>query len=229
MELYHVLNRGVDKREIFLDTADYVRFVHYLYAFNDVKPANNTSRSMVDLGGRPWSGNTHHRKRELLVDLHGWCLMKNHYHLLLSEIVEGGLSKFLMKINVGHAKSFNEKNKRNGTLFQGRTKKILIENESQFQYILHYIHLNPLDYLRGARNWRQRDKDPIHDTKKIFEYLDNYRWSSYKDYCNRKNFPSLLTSKLFAEAYGNYEKNLTAYIKDKGELSSPQTLENKFE
>ena len=63
-------------------------------------------------------------------------MMKNHYHLLLSELVENGMSLFLRKLNVGYAKSFNEKYERVGTLFQGRTKKILIENDAHFNYII---------------------------------------------------------------------------------------------
>ena len=114
VELYHLLNRGVDKRQIFLDNQDCARFVQDLYEFNDVPSANNTRRRVpadspegivVDLVGRT-------SERELLVDIHGWCLMGNHYHLLVSERDEGGISKFLMKLNVGYAKYFNERYKR---------------------------------------------------------------------------------------------------------------------
>src|SRR3989344_4252436 len=79
MELYHVLNRGVEKRTIFLDSQDHARFVHDLYEFNDTAPAENTHRSgMFEIRSRTL-------ERETIVDIHGWCLMGNHYHLLLSE------------------------------------------------------------------------------------------------------------------------------------------------
>lgn len=208
MDLYHVLNRGVDQRDIFMDDGDRVRFVHELYEFNDTKPANNTSRSMNDLVGRSYE-----QERERLVDIHGWCLMKNHYHLLISERTEGGLTKFLMKLNVGYAKFFNEKYKRSGTLFQGRTKKILIENDAQFNYILHYIHLNPLDYLKGAEEWRIRSKGGIKNSKDALTYLKSYRWSSYPDYIGEQNFPSVLTTSLFGETAGGYEKTIAKYLK----------------
>ena len=77
--------------------------------------------------------------------------MGNHYHLLLSERREGGISDFMRKVNVGYAKFFNEKYKRTGTLFQGRTKKVLVDSDAHFLHILHYIHLNPLDLLNGAK------------------------------------------------------------------------------
>lgn len=207
-----MLNRGVDKRKIFLDNGDRARFVHGLYAFNDESPANNTSRALMnDLVGRP-SG------REQLVDIHAWILMDNHYHLLLSERVEGGITRFLMKLNVGYAKFFNEKYGRTGTLFQGRTKKVHIENEAQFLYILHYIHLNALDFLPGAAEWRARDKGSIKDIRKALEHLRSYRWSSYLDYVGEKNFPSVVTTRFFDEAYGGYADAVTAYLRDAGEI-----------
>ncbi|MFZ2167739.1 MAG: transposase [Minisyncoccia bacterium] len=213
MELWHVLNRGVDGRNIFIDDSDYVRFVHNLYEFNDIAPANpnigHHFKSMDIV-----SPYIKMREREQLVEIHGWCLMKNHYHLLLSELTEGGMSMFLRKLNVGYAKSFNEKYSRVGTLFQGRTKKILIERDSHFNYILHYIHLNPLDYLRGAEEWRIRSKNGVAQTEKALEHLDSYRWSSYLDYVGEKNFPSILTTSIFKDALGNYSNSLHEYLKD---------------
>jgi len=154
------------------------------------------------------------RPRERLVEIHGWCLMKNHYHLLLSELIEGGLSLFLRKLNIGYAKSFNEKYDRVGTLFQGRTKKILIENDEHFNYILHYIHLNPLDYFPGAELWRERSHAGISNARKALGYLDQYRWSSYLDYAGKKNFPSILTTSLFKDALGHYPDSLREYLSD---------------
>jgi len=208
-DLYHVLNRGVEGRDLFLDSSDYVRFVHNLYQFNDAAPAlQSDRRSVSDVGF------TKPNIRERIVDVHGWCLMKNHYHLLLSERIEGGLTLFLRKLNVGYANYFNERYARSGTLFQGRTKKVLIERDAHFLYILHYIHLNPLDYLKGAERWRVRNKSGVKSTKEALEYLDSYRWSSYQDYAGEKNFPSILTTSLFKGALGNYPRALTEYLRD---------------
>ncbi len=207
MEIFHVLNRGVDGRDIFLDNGDRARFVHNLYAFNDTTPIHNAVRPMGDLRSPP-------SDRDTLVDLHGWCIMKNHYHLLLSERTENGITKFLRKLNIGYAKSFNEKYKRVGTLFQGRTKKIPIERDAQALYILHYLHLNPLDYLPGATDWRIRSHGSIASAREALANLNDYRWSSYLDYTGKKNFPSILTKDFFADLHGNYADALARYLHD---------------
>ena len=208
MEIYHALNRGVDGRDIFKDDQDRIRFVHDLFEFNDQKPAPHM-RTTGEIGGFV---NPNIRKR--LVDIHGWCLMKNHYHLALSERIEGGMSLFLRKLNVGYANYFNERYARTGTLFQGRTKKILVEHQAHFLYILHYIHLNPLDYLDGAQKWRERDKAGIKSAREALQYLDTYRWSSYLDYAGQKNFPSILSTSLFSSSLGKHKRELSEFLKE---------------
>ena len=156
MELFHMLNRGVDKRDIFLDDRDRARFVHDLFEFNDPAPAHPLKVGKLDLRSpnfRRKARREHGQNR--IVDIHGWCLMGNHYHLLISERTEGGITKFIRKLNIGYSKYFNERYERSGALFQGRTKRINIVHDAHFLYILHYIHLNPLDYLQGARGWRE--------------------------------------------------------------------------
>lgn len=222
MELFHALNRGVDGRNIFLDDHERARFVHNLFEFNDLQPALTVRN--VDLRS-PHLERDRHTGRVPLVAIHGWCLMKNHYHLLLSELAEGGLTLFLRKLNIGYAKYFNERNHRIGTLFQGRTKKILVENEAHFLYILHYIHLNPLDYLAGAEGWRERSKDGIKSVREVLEHLNSYRWSSYLDYSGKKNFPSILTTDLFQEKSGDYTAALQKYLHDAERPASQFTFE----
>ena len=214
MELWHALNRGVEGRDLFLDTQDYARFVHNLYEFNDSTPADNLWRLFDDSGMRDFVNPSFRQARKRLVDIHGWVLMKDHYHLLLSERVAGGISLFLRKLNVGYANYFNARYKRKGTLFQGRTKKILIEHQSHFLYILHYLHLNPLDYLKSAQKWRLRSKNGIDSAGEALSYLDTYRWSSYFDYIDKKNFPSILTTSLFKDALGDYRDSLNEYLGD---------------
>ncbi|RJQ35523.1 hypothetical protein C4556_00275 [Candidatus Parcubacteria bacterium] len=211
-ELYHCLNRGVDKRTIFTDNRDRARFVHDLYEFNDDRPAFNAGRGfsgkpdpMIDFVSQS------SERGVALVDIHAWCLMGNHYHLLLSEAKEGGVSLFLRKLNVGYARYFNDRHRRQGTLFQGRTKKIHISSDAHFLHILHYIHLNPLDFLKGSEDWRSLR---VKSAKQALSHLMQYRWSSYLDYCGRKNFPSILTTGLFRDVFGNYGSVLSSYLKD---------------
>lgn len=206
MELYHVLNRGVDKRKIFMDNGDRVRFVHDMYEFNDTIAANNTSRSlsMNDIVSRS-------SDRDRLVDIHGWCLMGNHYHLLLSEKRDGGISDFIRKLNVGYARYFNDKHRRSGALFQGRTKRILINSDAHFLHILHYIHLNPLDFVAETAQWRRLK---IRNTTQALAYLDSYRWSSYLDYCGSSNFASVITRDLFGDVFKDYRHTIRQYLRD---------------
>lgn len=210
VDLWHITNRGVEGRDIFLDSRDYARMVHNLFAFNDAHDAAAYERRN-DVGfPKPYV-------RERLVDIHGWVLMRNHYHVLLSETADGGLVRFLRKLNIGYANYFNERYTRKGTLFQGKTKKVRIESDAHFLYVLHYIHLNPLDYLPGAKKWRERDKGDIRNVAESISYLKKYRWSSFLDYCGVKNFPSLITTELFKDVFGNYERDIHEYLADHAE------------
>lgn len=205
MELWHAMNRGTDKRTIFYDSQDYSRFVHNLYEMNDVERVLNSGRKrMSDLVGHSLQT----RGPNQLVDIHAWCLMRNHFHILLSERAPNGISNFLMKVNVGYAKYFNEKYKRSGTLFQGRTKKVLIESDGHYLHILNYIHLNPLDYHPTSTAWRTQT---IRDASSALKYLDSYRWSSYLDYASTENFPSIITQRQFGDPH--YRTHLKEYLK----------------
>jgi len=213
VELFHVLNRGVDKRTIVLDERDRVRFVHDLYALNDARPVNNLTHNFrsKSIAGPRFSADS---MREPLVTIHGWCLMKNHYHLLLTENVSGGITSFLRKFNIGYAKYFNERHERSGALFQGRTKKIPIERDAQFLYILHYIHLNPLDYCASAYTWREGH---VGNRAHALHYLAAYRWSSFLDYNGTHNFPSVIDVTLFNDVFsksGGYGAELLTFVRD---------------
>jgi putative transposase len=203
MEIFHVLNRGVEKRHIILDDSDRLRFLHDLYAFNDESPTPN-----YILSGRHEPYN-----RKVLVHIHAYCLMHNHYHLLLSEAAENGISLFLKKLNGGYAKYFNERYTRAGALWQGKTKKILARRDAHFLYLPFYIHLNPLDFKYPE--WRN---GRVHNVKKALEYLNGYRWSSYLDYTGTRNFPSIIHTELLASMLGSkksQEKEVRSIIRDR--------------
>src|SRR3989338_1051564 len=100
MEIFHVLSRGVDKRKIFLDKQDYLRFIHDLFEFNDTSPSNNVfhhfSGNNNDIVSR-YITKKERLERKLLVDIHAFCLMPNHYHILLSPRIDNGVSMFMRK------------------------------------------------------------------------------------------------------------------------------------
>lgn len=216
MEIYHVLNRGVDKRKIFLSEKDYVRFVHNLFAFNDYKNVNNNLNATKRASGGEIGIESKRRKRELLVKIHAFVLMPNHYHLLITPLFDGALPIFLKKINMGYSKYFNEKNNRTGALFQGKTKRILIDKNPYYMHIVHYIHCNPLDLDKKFSVWRKRGMDNLEAAQ---VYLEKYRWSSYRDYIEIKNFPSVTNREefknYFDESNGGYINASRAFLKDR--------------
>lgn len=198
--IYHVLNRGVDKRQIFLDDRDCLRFIYDLYEFNNYRTSPNNGRFFTNTNLLNPEGQSA-REREPLVDILAFCLMPNHYHLLLKQLSEDGLVKFLSKLNTGYAKYFNQRYKRIGTLFQGRFKSISIVNEPHFIHIPYYIHCNPLDLI--TPKWRERK---ISNPGKAINFLNNYRWSSHLDFCGKHNFPAITKRDFLLEVFGGEKK-----------------------
>jgi len=211
-QIYHVLNRGVDKKQIFLDKQDYLRFIHDLFEFNDKNWTNNNFHSFHYSTKIKNSNSFQHKSRELLVDILAFVIMPNHYHLILSPRLENGITIFMRKLNMGYAKYFNQKYNRSGTLFEGRYKSIPIEKESHFIHLPYYIHLNPLDLI--APEWRERK---IKNFKEVINFLENYRWSSHLDYLGKHNFPSVINKEPLLEFFGSekeYEKLFYEWLKD---------------
>lgn len=207
-EYYHIYNRGVDKRKVFLNKNDYIRFLHNLYEFNDEKRAPEYIRiSNHDVGG-----STSHidinEHREQLVDIICFCLMPNHYHLVLKQLIDDGISKFMQKLNTGYTMAFNIKNKRSGALFQGRFKAVHIENENYLTHLSRYIHLNPVELIEP--NWK---KYGIKNWKTVNDFLEKYRWSSYPDYIGKQNFPSITNRELLLDIFGN-KKRYKNFVKE---------------
>jgi len=207
---YHTLNRGVDKRDIFLDKQDYLRFIHDLYELNNEDRVETTSR--IFKADPNITKSADRKKRKIIVDVLAFCLMPNHYHLLLSPRIKNGIPLFMQKINMGYSKYFNQKYEREGTLFQGRYKNILITDNTHFLHLPFYIHFNPLDLSHPK--WRD---NKISNPKKALEFLESYRWSSHLDYLGIKNFPSVLNMKHLAEIFESnkdYQKLVENYLKD---------------
>jgi len=209
MEFYHILNRGVDKRDIFLQERDYLRFVHNLFEFNSQEKINNNFYTFKKVKSNVIG--YHNKPRKLLVDIHLFCLMKNHYHLLLSSKIEHGIPRFMQKLNMGYARYFNEKYKRSGALFEGKYKSVLIEKEAHFLHLPYYIHFNSLDFK--FPEWRD---NKIKDYRKALNFLDKYRWSSHLDYTGKENFPSVTQRGFLLEGFGGtgrYKKNIVQFLK----------------
>ena len=211
--IYHVFNRGVDKRTIFLEDADYFRFIHDLYEFNDQAPAENIYYKMPSLQSYDVGNRKIQRKgsRTLLVDIVAFCLMPNHFHLLVRQRVDNGITLFMKKLGSGYANYFNIKNKRSGTLFQGRFKAVPIDTDRYATYIPFYIHANPIELYDPK--WKELGLSK--NKKDVLHFLEKYRWSNFPDCVGRKNFPSVTQRKFITDYFGEgaqYKKYMSQWI-----------------
>ena len=192
---YHIYNRGVEKRQIFYDSQDYCRFIHNLYELNDLKHVLNIGRRFSFHDGLPEA--IMKRERELLAEVHCFSIMPNHYHLILRQIQEQGISKFMHKLGMAYALFFNQKYSRKGVLFEGRFKAKTIEKDEYLIHLSRYIHLNPLNLFQS--DWKERG---VADWKSANAFLKSYRWSSYLDYIGIKNFPSVIKTDFVLGYFG---------------------------
>lgn len=144
LEFYHVFNRGTDKRRVFITKKDYERFLSLLYVCNSDTPIHLSNISDLTL-----RNTLAYERGEPLVEIAAYCLMPNHFHLLIRQREEDGISRFMQKLITGYTMYFNRKNERTGVLFQGRYKAVHAEEDRHLKYLLSYIHLNPSGKARG--------------------------------------------------------------------------------
>lgn len=210
--IYHVYNRGVEKRKIFLSDEDRHRFINGLFSFNNTKPALNAGRIMnkvieVELQSED--------TREKLVEILAFVLMPNHYHLLIKPLIKNGVTEFMRKVGTGYTNYFNIRHKRVGPLFQGKFKSILIESDEQLQHIPNYIHLNPIGLIE--KNWKEKE---IKNYKKAFDFAQSYPWSSLPCYLGKNDFPHIIDKQALTNLIdlGDYEEDLRAWLKDLNQI-----------
>ena len=176
---YHILNRGVEKRNIFLNKKDYLRFLHNIEDFND---QNIVSQSYYRRRIKTDGTRSTIKINNPLVKVMCWCLMPNHFHILVKEEIDKGVSLFSMKNTAGYTRYFNEINDRSGVLFQGKSKIISIEEDAHFNWLPFYILSNPLDLFQ--QNWKEKG---LKSPKKAFEFLLNYKWSNFSELFSKIN------------------------------------------
>ncbi len=182
-EFFHVYNRGTDKRIIFLDDADHVRFVGLLYLCNSVKQINvrdvrSDLKSIFDFD-----------RGDTLVEIGLYCLMPNHFHLLLKANTEDGISIFMKKLCTGYSMYFNKRYDRSGALFQGRFKSQHADSDEYLKYLYSYIHLNPVKLIDST--WKE---EGIKDAAKSFDFAASFHYSSLSDYLGKKREENAIIS-----------------------------------
>ncbi len=148
-EFYHICNRGVDQRNVFLDQYDVDRFYQSMNEFNNINPIGSIYAQSFKInqlrGSTPKLVND-----SKLVNILAFCLNPNHYHFILEQVVDGGISEFMRRLG-GYTSYFNKKYNRSGVLFQGRFKSVHIDSNEQLLNTSVYVNLNnEVHQLRGA-------------------------------------------------------------------------------
>src|SRR3990167_8168549 len=188
-EYYHLYSRGVDKRKVFLNAQDYRKFQFLMYVCNSEKSiVLRNIRKSFDRG-------------ETIVDIGGFCLMPNHFHILVREKIENGISLYMRKLLTGYSMYFNLKHTREGKLFDGAFKAINASDDRYLKYLFAYIHLNPAKLI--DKNWKEKQTKKVHQ---LLKFVSMYEFSSLQEYVK---FPiNIKRTILNKKAFPNYFEKL---------------------
>ena len=239
-EIYHIVLRRAGNELFFGDTDDYYRGVFYVYECNTTKlikirerrraraKFKETLKKIIEADTGQTRDNLKEKKiekvliwkdeRDRLVEVLAFCLMPNHIHLLVRQLKEGGISKFIQKIASGYASYFKNKYgiKLKGHFFQDRFEAVHVKTDEQLKVVFVYIHTNPISLIEPK--WKEYG---IEKPEKVIKFVENYKWSSYSDYIGKKNFPSVTEREFILKVIGG-EKGcrewVERWIKHKAEI-----------
>lgn len=205
-EIYHISLRAVGDTQIFIDENDYFRGIFSIYEFNNSSFVTIQKRrrdrlieKKAEKKGRCPTPIQSADKRDKMVDIFTFAFMPNHIHLLLRQLKDNGITGFMRKVGGGYANFFNKKYNRKGHLFN-QFHAVHVQDDEQLVTNFLYIHSNPASLIEPG--WKENG---IENPKKVLGFLENYKWSSYRDYLGFKNFPSLTSRGLFLDLMGKEE------------------------
>lgn len=236
--IYHIVVRSLDDNLLFKNIDDNYRGIFSIYEFNNAKRIEIRDRRRMRMKikeevkkaakefkkiqaknkarGQRVSADLSADSRDKLVEVMAFCLMPNHIHLLVKQLKDDGITKFMRKLGAGYGRYFNKKYQRKGYVFQDRFRAVFIRNDDQLKVVLAYIHSNPISLAEPK--WKERG---IHDLKRAIKFLENYKWSSHLDYIGKSNFPSVTERKFILEIMGSkrgYEEFLKDYLRYRGKI-----------
>lgn len=205
-EIYHVFNRGIARAPIFSTSSHFLRFLDLIdyYRFQDT-PVSYSQFRGIEKETREEIFNRLVKGNRRYIEILAFCLMDNHFHFLLKQIVDKGVAKFIGNLQNAHAKYFNIKTERTGPLFQPMFKSVRIVTDEQLLHISRYIHLNPsTGYLVEIKN------------------LEAYPWSSLACYVGDCNY-SFVSTELILEIitkkkYKEFVYNQAEYQRELGKI-----------
>jgi putative transposase len=195
-EYYHIYNRGMQKQPIFESDKDRLRFLFLLLAFQGKDSIPNISRTLKQFVQSSTLNIEQDFIAEILkekiIELIVFCLMPNHFHLIVREKTEGGIAKYMQRVLTAYTKYFNTRHEKTGHLFQGSYKSVFIEDDEQLMHTSAYIHKNPVE----LKDWKNK--------------LEEYPWSSYQDYILTNRWGDLLSQDIILGRYLE-SKNFGSY------------------
>ena len=204
-EYFHIYNRGAHKADIFLEDGDYRRFILLLYITNNTETIHlssiNRSGKKDDLFSilRP----------ERLVDIGAYCLMPNHFHLLVHSRNDTGISLFMKKLLTAYSMFFNKKHEHSGALFQGPFQAQHVATDQHLKHLFAYIHLNPLSVKYP--DWKEKG---IRNTKYAKDFLGSFHYSSYLDFIGSgRDQKVILSAEVFPKYFGS-ERDFDDFLTD---------------
>lgn len=181
-EIYHLYNRGADKCPIFKDKEDFLRFYRSMLLFNSQEPAVNFSFANAHIDEI--------KNKVPLVEVHAYSLLNNHFHFLVKQVAEGGISEYMKRLTGGYTSYFNEKYERSGVLFQGRYKKVHVTSQEQYQYLFAYVNEN--HYVHNS----ERLADIMYSSSAHFQGMAKSALISF-----RQNYDAKIQQRLAREIF----------------------------
>lgn len=214
-EHYHVFNRGVDKREIFKSQEDLYYFFKRLIDLNNIVVGTSFNSKRFRKSGEVVIDNENIK----MVSIVAYCLLPNHFHLVLKQESEGGISKFMQKLGTSYTMYFNKKYNRSGSLFQGKFKANLIDGDFGLPVLSVYVNLNYLHHKINPKNTFVKSS--------IFEYLDK---EIGKPICNQQDIDSIVKEIGTIQEYEDFAKNTSkVFGENKGLIIKDIDLDKVFE
>jgi len=204
-EIYHVVNRGNGSIPIFQSGRYYNKFLEIIAYYRNTLVTTRLSKfNLLSLEDRKYLLNEMSKNKNFLVEIIAFCLMPNHIHLLLKQIKENGILKFMRLSSDSYSKYYNIKNERKGSLFEGRFRATRIETNEQLLHVSRYIHLNPYSSFL------------VKDIPDLIEYpyssLPEYLGQNQTGICNKDivldQFKSIEEYRKFLTDQADYQRNL---------------------
>lgn len=207
--IYHVYNRGIDKRDIFSDDEDFERFIKSILEFRGVEPIGSLyEKSFKNKKQQKNSGGD-------LIEFIAYCINPNHYHFIIKQLSDDGISKFMHKLSTGYTMYFNEKHERSGSLFGGRYKSKEIKENDYLLNLSAYVNLN--DYIHQINSLGGSTSKFVRSG-----------WGQYsqENYQLRKNFDIPCETKFVLEQFDNIN-DYRKFAEETAEIMKEKKIDEK--